>query len=128
MAAKVYSCPEGIDAPEFEDYLDGGFDSDGYFKAVETHRAKVAEWCKTNSDSAKLRGNVVGKCIAFGVADGKAEYMVYRHAPLSLIHLPYVDAYEAHPLMLKGLTLTEAKKMIRQDESIASLFGKSNRA
>jgi hypothetical protein len=122
MAAKVYSLPEGLPEPDFDICITQG--SDAYFAACEEHEEAVRQWCIANSDSTRLRGNIVGKVISFGVADGRAQYMIYRHSPLSLIHLPYVDAYEAHPLMLKGLTLLECKRMVRADENLAKLFGR----
>lgn len=124
MAAKVFSTPDGLDVPEFDDFRDGhGYDTDAYFKACDEHRVKVADWCKANSDSARLHGNIVGKTISFGVADGRAEYMIYRHSPLSLIHLDYSDGYMADEILLRGLNLTDCKRLARSAENLRSIFG-----
>lgn len=124
MAARVYSTPEGLDAPDFGAFIgseSGGFDSEGYFAAVESHRESVAAWCRENTGS---RNPLVGECIRFGVADGRAEYMVYTTSPLALIHLPYVDAYEADPILLRGLRVSDVKQMVKSDKAIAEIFGR----
>lgn len=125
MPATVYGAPDGLDAPEFDAFLrkGEGFDSAGYFAACDAHREAVAEWCRANTDSTDP---VVGKTIAFGVADGRAEYMVYRTKPLSLIHLDYVDGYHADPILLRGLRVADVRQLAQQRETLASIFGSAN--
>ncbi len=123
MAAKVYATPEGIDAPEFEDYMGEtgrGFDGDAYFKACDEHRAAVAAWCR---EAATSTSELIGETITFPVADGRAEYMVYTTKPLALIHLPYVDAYEADPILLRGLRVADVERLVASRRNLAELFG-----
>lgn len=121
MVAKVYDPPEGLDAPEFGDFqTDGRYDTDGYFKAVEEHREKLAQWCRDNASSPS---DLIGKTIRFQVADGYAQYMVCSTRPLELLHLDYVDGYEADPILLRGLTLTDVKDLVGRAERLAEIFG-----
>jgi hypothetical protein len=123
MPATVYSTPEGLDAPEFDAFMkgDGGFDGDAYFKACAEHCERVAAWCRENSGS---KNDLVGKTISFPVADGRAEYMVYTTKPLALIHLPYVDGYQADPILLRGLRVTDVRDLVERSERLASLFSR----
>lgn len=126
MGAVVYTTPEGLDAPDFDSFMEsgsGGFDSEAYFAACTEHREKVAAWCQQNTDS---RDKIVGKTIAFGVADGRAEYMVYRTKPLSLIHLDYLDGYNADPILLRGLRVSDVRDLVEQGERRAAIFGRKD--
>lgn len=48
-------------------------------------------------------GEIVGAIVRFPVADGYAHYLVKKDKPLTLQHLPYADAYAAHPALIRGL-------------------------
>lgn len=41
--------------------------------------------------------------MSFPIADGKAMYKVVKEQPLTLQHIPFGDAYEVHPALIKGL-------------------------
>ena len=79
--AKVYCTPEDIKEPDFEDfYTDDGCDWKAYNAAVEQHKIKIADWCRTNSPETD---DLIGEIVSWGVADGKAHYLVYQTKPLS---------------------------------------------
>ena len=54
---------------------------------------------------------IVGKIIKFGVADGYAMYLVMNSKPLQLCHIPFMDGYYAHPVLLRGLRVADVKTM-----------------
>jgi hypothetical protein len=41
--------------------------------------------------------------MSFPIADGKAFYKVIKERPLTLQHIPFGDAYEVYPALIKGL-------------------------
>ena len=121
MAAEAFLVPDEVGpAPDLGDYVEGGFDDEAYSAAIDSHRGMVASWCRTHTDS---KSDLVGETIRFPVADGYAEYMVYRTRPLQLIHLPYVDAWEVNPIMLRGLRVSDVKEMVERSRKINALFG-----
>jgi hypothetical protein len=73
-------------------------------------------------------GKYVGAFIRFGVADGHAEYVVHSTSPLQLCHVPYGDAYHAHPILLRGLRVADVKKMVDGEREFAKLFSKRKAA
>jgi len=48
-----------------------------------------------------------GNIMRFQVADGYALYEVLKEQPLTIRHIPYSDAYEAHPALLRGLEYSD---------------------
>ena len=48
-------------------------------------------------------GEVVGLVATFPVADGHAVYRVSKASPLTLQHVPFGDAWRAHPALVRGL-------------------------
>ena len=115
MAAKIYSPP--FPPPEWEDYkdADGRFDFDRSREVDDAYRQKIADWCRANGGSQQWAGSLY----YVPVADGAAEYMVWKLRPLALIHLPLGDAWNADPIYLKGLTASDVRKVI----SAKPLFG-----
>lgn len=57
----------------------------------------------------KTKGGVVGRLLEFGVGDGYAVYLVTREKPLTVMHIPYADAYMASGILLRGLRLSDIK-------------------
>ena len=121
MGATVYSAPEGMDAPEFGDFRreDGRFDTDAYWAACEKHEQQVAAWCRENSPS-----NLAGEVIRFGVADGKASYVVYTTKPLALIHLDIGDSYQIDDMMLRGMRVSDVRNLVASEKKLDELFGR----
>lgn len=130
MAAEVYRTPPECEEPSFDSFFKpgGGMDTEAYFKAVQTHREKLAEWCRQNTFNQRPHA-LIGETISWPVADGRAEYMVLSTTPLQLIHLDYVDGYQVDDVMLRGLRVSDVKEMVRQRKAIEDLFGnKTKRA
>lgn len=118
--AKVYAPPAGFDPPDFEDSLvDGRYDMklddqlhNDYFDRLS------AEAKRLNS------GDLVGEMIHFPVADGAAQYMVWKQKPLQLIHLPVHDAWQIPEAHARGLNVTDVRAMVQSDKRLAELFGR----
>lgn len=64
--------------------------------------------------------------IRFPWADGHAYYYVYSETPLTLQHIPYGDAWHVHDATIRGLRLSDIKKMILAEQALHSFFGDRN--
>jgi hypothetical protein len=111
MAAKIYSAPKEIKAPDLFNSKDWQKDSEKYIADVKAHIKKMG-----------YTGKNAGEVIRFGVADGYAEYMVLSMKPMALIHLAEIcDGYQTQFAHL--MTAAEVNKMIAADKRMAELFG-----
>lgn len=121
MAATVYSTPEELPEPVFDEFFTegGSFDSKAYFEACDEHTAAMAAWVRERSDS-----DIAGETISFPVADGKAIYMVYTTKPLALIHLDYGDGYQVDEMMLRGMRVADVRERVLRGKALAELFGR----
>ena len=55
------------------------------------------------------------------VADGYAYYFVRTEKPLTLLHIPYADGYEADPVMIRGLRLPDVREQQQRAERFRQL-------
>jgi hypothetical protein len=121
MPAKVWAPPEGYEEPRFDDFMGSEthrFDNEGYFKACDEHQERLAQWCRENSDS-----DIAGETIDFPIADGRAVYMVLSTRPLELIHLSYGDGYQIDEMMLRGMRVSDVRRLVAQRKALEKLFG-----
>ena len=56
------------------------------------------------------------------VADGHAYYYIRGETPLVLLHVPYSDRWQAHPALLRGITLADIRQQIDLERRIEDLF------
>jgi hypothetical protein len=63
-----------------------------------------------------------GELIRFQRYDGYAMYRVASRQPLVLQHIPYGDAYEVEPALIRGLLLEEVDAMLEQMAGYRRLF------
>lgn len=106
--AQVYGLPEGMDPPDFEDaFVDGRYDHELDTRIHGEWLDEMADWCRQNSPS-----DIAGEVVYFGVADGAAQYMVWRTKPLSLIHLPIHDAWQIPEAHARGLRTSDIREMV----------------
>lgn len=70
----------------------------------------------------KCRHELVGEIIKFQVADGYAEYMVKKVKPLQLIHLSDGDAWQADPILIRGLRVDDVRQIVRRPSSKGNRF------
>jgi hypothetical protein len=109
--AKVYTLPEGFEAPEFN-----WEDIDKYNKDCAEHTERIKKWCVDRNPNQSN----VGVVIKFPVADGYAEYMVAATKPVQLIHLPYWDAWQSETADL--MTAKAIQDKVDQQVAMAKLF------
>lgn len=110
--ATAYRAPEGFDF-KLKDW-------GNYNDEVDAYINKLKKWCKQNSPS---KDHIVGEIVKTPIADGYAMYMVFNTKPFQLIHVAAGDAWNADRCWIRGLRLSDAKKMIESDKAIARLFG-----
>lgn len=125
MAAKVYSGVQGIECPDIGMIHKPEFKGD-LRAGLKAYDEAEAAYIKELRDRAKRNGrsSILGEVIRFGVADGYAQYVVWRSSPLELIHVATGDAWHADRILLRGLTVTDVKDMVARDRRIAELFSK----
>lgn len=113
---KVYGVPNECPAPQV-DYKN--YDYDKMVADEEAHK----EALKQHLIGMGYTGKYTGGIVSFGVADGRASYMMAdAGAKSALIHLPYGDAYQYN-----GIQHFPRSAVIQQIESqkkIAKLFAK----
>jgi hypothetical protein len=106
--AKIYAAPESVPVPEFDpdatmeqwDAADAAY--------IEAVRRLAPKGTGKNAD-------LVGAVVGFGVADGSAQYMVWRTSPLELVHLPLGDAYQIPAAHARGLRLSDIRQMVERE-------------
>lgn len=108
---KVYASPVNMPEPDYRNY-----DAALIAKQENDHMAATKKWLKDNGYNGKHTGDIV----AFGVADGKAVYMMGDGKKSCLIHLPYGDAY--HYRDVSFLPKKEIIKRLIQADKWAKLF------
>lgn len=54
--------------------------------------------------------------VSFGVADGQAVYAIVSWRPFVLQHVDWLDGYQAHPALIRGLRAKDAKEQIAMRE------------
>lgn len=60
--------------------------------------------------------------IKFPVGDGYAMYAVVSEKPLMLSHIPFMDAWAIPDAYIRGLRLTDIRRLIAADKRLAALF------
>lgn len=121
--ATVYSPPEHLPAPdtfsdEFKDE-NGRWD----FNAVQEAEAAWIESVQAEARKSNT-GDLVGEIVRFQVADGYAEYVVWKQKPLQLIHLSHGDGYAIPAAHERGLRLSDVRQNVERSKALAELFGR----
>lgn len=111
--AKVFTLPNGFNAPEFN-----WEDIEQYKKDCADLTERLKKWCIERNPNQKN----VGEVIKFQVADGYAEYMVGATKPVQLIHLPFWDSYQSEYAHL--MTAKAIQEKIDQEIALAKIFSK----
>jgi hypothetical protein len=112
--ATVYNPPDELPwvEPDYKNY-----DYRAEQKREAEYTEKLKEWLR-----ARYTGDLVGEIIRTSVADGYAQYMIEKHRPFALIHLPFGDKYSAGKIWEKGCTLKDAREMVERSKGLAKLF------
>ena len=108
--AKVFGFPNEITFPEFQ-----WKDQNKYEKDVQEAKDKLKVFCKENSKCPDA-----GKIISFQIADGYAQYMIFKYS--EIIHIPEGDAYQIHDATARGLRKADIVNMLKAEKLMDSLF------
>lgn len=99
--AKVYASPIEYEYPT---------DWKNWQEHDEKYIKRLKSWVLKNT---KSENEIIGEIIRFSVADGQALYMIANIKPLEVIHIPVGDAWQADPILLRGLRLSDVKQKIK---------------
>ena len=106
--ATIYSAPPGFDPPTItsDDY------KERRWEAIESeYMERLAKEARRLSPHNAL----IGKVIRFPIADGYAQYMVWRTKPLQLVHLDLGDGWSIPDAHAHGLRLADVSTMIENE-------------
>lgn len=67
-------------------------------------------------------GEVVGALLSWPVADGHACYVVTGAEPLTVQHVPFLDAWTVDPILIKGLDADDVRSMLARQRALDALF------
>lgn len=100
-----------------------GFDKaeDESWDSFSVRTDKLMDELHTYSDSLP-DGQVLGGIIRFPFADGQAIYRVKGEKTLKLEHIPFGDAWQADPITIRGLKLSDVVLMLKRSKEISKLF------
>jgi hypothetical protein len=79
-----------------------------YDSIIKVYEDTLAAMAREANPDDELAGEVV----RFGIADGKASYMVFRSKPLELIHLDYDHGYALPEFSERGLRLSDIRERV----------------
>lgn len=88
-------------------------------QAEREYLEKLAELCRRNGDDP-----ILGEIISFPRGDGYAQYMVWMTKPLRFIWLQIGDAWSVEDALIRGLRLTDVRKMVAAEKRINALFSR----
>jgi hypothetical protein len=70
-------------------------------------------------------GKVVGGLLRWQRADGYAFYLVTKERPLTLQHVPFCDAYQVEPYLIRGLNKQDVLDQLESARRLHAIFGRS---
>jgi hypothetical protein len=115
--AKIFLPPEEVgEPPQYESDMN----IQELFKREDAWVEKVAVFCRKWGNPSNKTSSICGEEIQFGVADGKARYLVLCEKPLRLIHLPLGDAYQFP--YVNRLTLKDVREKVAYVQRLKKLF------
>jgi hypothetical protein len=114
--AVAYANP--IPAPEFME-PDGTYSHEGYAKRCAEYRAATEAYIRRDLGG---KHKVTGKVIAFPVADGAAQYMLWT--PTKWIHLDEVDGWHADAALIRGMRAQDVLDRVDWNAKRDELFSR----
>jgi hypothetical protein len=98
----------------------------GYSREDFAKEAAALDELQARSD-ALPEGEVVGALLRFPRADGYAFYVVTKDKPLTMAHVPFGDAWQVEPALIRGLVRGDVIEYLRRQRSWKSLTSAPNR-
>lgn len=84
-------------------------------ETFEAHISRQAALLKELCEKGASLPGTLGKLISKPVGDGRALYQVFSEKPLMLHHIPYGDGYHADAIWIRGLRLSDVRKLVARD-------------
>ena len=114
--ATIFNLPPDVPAPKV--------DYKNYNHELEKTReadflVKLRAWLKE-----RFTGDLVGEEVSTPRGDGYARYVIMRHKPFALIHLPLGDAWSADAVWERGIRLKDAREMIERNKAFKEMWNK----
>lgn len=110
--AREYAPPPG--SPPFPDFVQFFCTPQHDPTANRRYDEAVNAWVEAVLEKTKAMGHngpLIGTRLGFGVADGCAQYVVFKtKGGVGLIHIPSGDAYRAHAALIRGINLADVKR------------------
>lgn len=91
------------------------------------YRCQSEELQRLSEVSRKVdidKGEIKGIVVRFPVADGYAHYLVVNDKPLTLQHIPFCDAWQVEPALIRGLRKQDIVKYETQARQLDKLFNR----
>lgn len=110
--AKVYGGIQGITKPKITSNWQK------YDSLCEKYVNAITKWAKDNSKCPEA-----GEEIHFGVADGRARYVVLSLKPVELVHLDVGDGYQFQ--YVNRLTAGDIKNELKRAQALNKLFART---
>jgi hypothetical protein len=117
---KVYGAPESISKPSWPQ----PFNHKQYDENCKAYRAEIVTWLQ----GLGYTGPLTGRIVAFGVADGSAQYLFADGGRKSfLVHLQEVDGYQYRDVefLPKAEIIRRLQKREGDPGYVPPLFGSS---
>ena len=95
------------------------FDSNG--RQVDTEQCSSWEE-HYRKEEASLLAFPHDKIWQTPIGDGYAYYLVEKTQPLTVVHIPYLDAYHAPPAHLRGLRMKDIREHKEWERKMSQLF------
>lgn len=90
------------------------------------NKAHLAEFDRLLEVSSNLPdGEIVGSILRFPRGDGYAFYLVSSIKPLTLRHINYSDNWTVEPALIRGLRLSDVKRMVEGERALERIFRKN---
>lgn len=115
--ATIYAPPTGFDPPEIV-FTDGRYDHD----ATEAAEADFVTRLTAEARRVGNAGDLVGEIIRFPVADGYAQYLVWKERPLELVHLALGDAWSIPASHARGIRLADVRQHVEASKAMQAIF------
>jgi hypothetical protein len=89
---------------------------------AEVARAEAALAQLEAVSAALPEGEIVGGLISFPRGDGRAIYRVTKANPLTLQHVPFMDAWEMDAATIRGLRRIDVERMLHGTRAMRAAF------
>lgn len=93
------------------------------FKTYDSRATKLMNEMQAVSD-ALPEDEITGGIISFPYADGHALYLVEKAKPLTLQHIPYMDAWQVDAALIRGLRVVDVQQKLKGRKNLKAMFAK----